>query len=61
LLGSFILTTITNGANLLNVNAFWQRRFGAPHRTLKVIDLLQHGDFSTSSRIGSGGRFAEAA
>jgi ribose transport system permease protein len=25
LLGSFILTTINNGANLLNVNAFWQR------------------------------------
>jgi len=25
LIGSFILTTITNGANLLNVNAFWQR------------------------------------
>jgi ribose transport system permease protein len=25
LLGSFILTTIKNGANLLNVNAFWQR------------------------------------
>ena len=24
-LGSFILTTINNGANLLNVNAFWQR------------------------------------
>lgn len=25
LLGSFILTTINNGANLLNVNSFWQR------------------------------------
>jgi ribose transport system permease protein len=25
LIGSFILTTINNGANLLNVNAFWQR------------------------------------
>src|SRR5271156_3464132 len=25
LLGSFILTTINNGANLLNVNPFWQR------------------------------------
>jgi ribose transport system permease protein len=25
LLGSFILTTINNGANLLNLNAFWQR------------------------------------
>jgi ribose transport system permease protein len=25
LLGFFILTTINNGANLLNVNAFWQR------------------------------------
>ncbi len=25
LLGSFLLTTIANGANLLNVNAFWQR------------------------------------
>ena len=25
LLGSFILTTINNGANLMNVNAFWQR------------------------------------
>ena len=25
LLGSFLLTTISNGANLLNVNAFWQR------------------------------------
>jgi len=25
LLGSFILTTINNGANLLNVSAFWQR------------------------------------
>lgn len=25
LLGSFLLTTINNGANLLNVNAFWQR------------------------------------
>ncbi|WP_237480579.1 ABC transporter permease [Lichenibacterium dinghuense] len=25
LLGSFILTTINNGANLLQVNAFWQR------------------------------------
>ena len=25
LLGSFLLTTINNGANLLNVNAFWQQ------------------------------------
>jgi ribose transport system permease protein len=25
LLGSFILTTINNGANLLNLNSFWQR------------------------------------
>ena len=25
LLGAFILTTINNGANLLNVNSFWQR------------------------------------
>jgi ribose transport system permease protein len=25
LLGSFLLTTINNGANLLNVNPFWQR------------------------------------
>jgi ribose transport system permease protein len=25
LLGSFILTTINNGANLLNVNSFWQK------------------------------------
>ena len=25
LLGSFLLTTINNGANLLNVNSFWQR------------------------------------
>lgn len=25
LLGSFILTTINNGANLLNINSFWQR------------------------------------
>jgi len=25
LIGSFILTTINNGANLLNVNSFWQR------------------------------------
>lgn len=25
LLGSFILTTINNGSNLLNVNSFWQR------------------------------------
>src|SRR5262249_25093181 len=25
LLGSFILTTNNNGANLLNINAFWQR------------------------------------
>jgi ribose transport system permease protein len=25
LLGFFILTTINNGANLINVNAFWQR------------------------------------
>jgi len=25
LLGAFILATINNGANLLNVNAFWQR------------------------------------
>jgi ribose transport system permease protein len=24
LIGSFILTTINNGANLLNVNSFWQ-------------------------------------
>ena len=25
LLGSMLLTTINNGANLLNVNPFWQR------------------------------------
>ena len=25
LLGAFILATINNGANLLNVNSFWQR------------------------------------
>ena len=25
LIGSFILTTINNGANLLNLNPFWQR------------------------------------
>jgi ribose transport system permease protein len=25
LLGSFILTTINNSANLLNINCFWQR------------------------------------
>ncbi|TIP41879.1 MAG: ABC transporter permease, partial [Mesorhizobium sp.] len=25
LIGSFILSTINNGANLLNVNTFWQR------------------------------------
>jgi ribose transport system permease protein len=25
LIGSFILTTINNGANLLNFNPFWQR------------------------------------
>jgi ribose transport system permease protein len=25
LLGSFILNTINNGANLLNLNSFWQR------------------------------------
>ena len=24
-IGSFILTTINNGANLMNLNAFWQR------------------------------------
>jgi ribose transport system permease protein len=25
LLGAFILATINNGANLLNLNSFWQR------------------------------------
>ena len=25
LIGAFILATINNGANLLNVNSFWQR------------------------------------
>jgi Ribose/xylose/arabinose/galactoside ABC-type transport systems, permease components len=33
LLGSFILTTINNGANLLNLNSFWQRIItGSDHR-----------------------------
>ena len=44
LIGSFILTTINNGANLLNLNPFWQRIItGALIIVVVYFDSLRRG------------------
>ena len=44
LIGSFILTTINNGANLLNLNSFWQRIItGALIIVVVYFDSLRRG------------------
>ena len=44
LIGSFILTTINNGANLLNLNPFWQRIItGALIIVIVYFDSLRRG------------------